>query len=477
MRRIIQRLGQLSLAQQFMLANLVVLAISMLLIGWWVGQQIETGVIDRTAGQTALYVDSFVDPALQGLTPDEPLTPDRAAQLDRLVADTPLGDHIVAFKIWSPQGRILYSTNPALIGQVFPLKGELAWAINGRVVSHITDLADVENLLERGQFTELLETYSPVQANSTNDVIAVVEFYQPVDALRQQIQSARTASWLVVGAATLLVYAVLTGIVRRGSQTIERQRAELRAQVAQLMDLLDQNKQLHQRVSRASAHATELNERFLRRISAELHDGPAQDLGLALLRLDKVIARDEARVRNEAQAHHNTVADGNGDDLTAVEAAVRTALQEVRAISGGLGVPELDHLSLTETLTRVIKVQQRRMDMAITTQFEALPEQARLPVKIAAYRLIQEALSNAHRHAAGRDVQVRVTKDGDELRVEVSDRGPGFDPAATDQIDHLGLAGMRERVESLGGRFEVQSAPGQGTRVIGWLPLAIKEEA
>ncbi|MBP7690006.1 MAG: hypothetical protein KA765_18975, partial [Thermoflexales bacterium] len=156
MYRVSHRLSQLSLARQFMLANLIVLVISLLLIGWWVGQQIETGVIDRTAGQTALYVDSFVDPALQGLAPDEALTADRAAQLDRLVADTPLGDHIVAFKIWNPQGRILYSTNPTLIGQVFPLKDELARAIQGEVVSHITDLADVENLLERGQYTTLL---------------------------------------------------------------------------------------------------------------------------------------------------------------------------------------------------------------------------------------------------------------------------------------------------------------------------------
>lgn len=472
MRRVSQRLSQLNLAQQFMLANFLVLVISMLLIGWWVGQQIETGVIDRTAGQTALYVDSFVDPALQGLAPNEPLTSDRAAQLDRLVADTPLSEHIVAFKIWNPQGRILYSTNPALIGQVFPLKDELARAIQGEVVSHITDLEDVENLLERGQYAELIETYSPVQANSTNEVIAVVEFYQPTDALRRQIQAARTSSWIVVGAATLLVYAALTSLVRRGSHTIERQRAELRAQVTQLTELLEQNQHLHQRVSRATAHAAELNERFLRRISAELHDGPAQDLGLALLRLDRVIARHEAPAHSEAQAH----IDDSSGDLAAVETAVRTALQEVRAISGGLGVPELDHLTLAETLARVIKVQQRRTEMAVTTQFEALPEPAPLPVKIAAYRLIQEALSNAHRHAAGREVQVYVTTDGDQLRVEVSDRGPGFAPVATDPIDHLGLAGMRERVESLGGRFEVHTSAGQGTRVIGWLPLVIKEE-
>jgi hypothetical protein len=168
LQRLLHTLSQLSLAQQFMLASLGVLLVCMLVIGWWVGQQIETGVIDRTAGQTALYVDSFIDPALQGLDPGAALTPDRAALLDRLVRETPLGQHIVAFKLWDTHGRILYSTNPALIGQVYPIKEELARSINGEVVSHITDLADAENLLERGRYTELLETYSPVQANDNH---------------------------------------------------------------------------------------------------------------------------------------------------------------------------------------------------------------------------------------------------------------------------------------------------------------------
>ena len=231
MRRITHALSRLSLAQQFMLANLVVLTISMIVIGWWVGRQIETGVIDRTAAQTALYVDSFIDPPLQALSAGATLTAEGAALLDRLIEDTPLGQQIVAFKIWDTHGRIVYSTNPALIGQTYPIKDELANAINGEVVSHISDLSDTENLLERGRYTELLETYSPVQASGTNRVIAVAEFYQPVDALRQQIAAARLSSWLVVGAGTLLVYLALTGIVRRGSRTIDRQRAALRAQV------------------------------------------------------------------------------------------------------------------------------------------------------------------------------------------------------------------------------------------------------
>lgn len=461
-------LQQISLAQQFMLASLVVLVASMLGLGWWVGQQIERGVINRTSGQTALYVDSFIDPAVQELGQGISLNTRHVELLNRLVQQTPLGEHIVAFKVWDTNGRILYSNNPALIGQVYPIKVELAQAIQGEVVSDITDLAAAENLLERERYSRLLETYSPVQQNGTNTVIAVVEFYQTVDALDNEVGKARTSSWFVVGGATLIVYVTLAGIVRRGSNTIVQQRTELRRQVERLTELLAQNKELHERVSRATAGATSLNERFLRRISAELHDGPAQDLGLALLRLDQAIERSEGcRLTNGRNCR---------EELETVERSMRTALQETRAISSGLGLPDLDRLTLVDMLTRVVNVHQRRTGTLVTASFGSLPEQAPLPVKITVYRIIQEALSNAFRHASGLGQAVHVAAADDRILIEVSDQGPGFhSEIVVDDVEHLGLVGMRERVESLGGGFKIESELGQGTKVVAWLPLSVKE--
>ena len=215
MQRIRGALNRLSLAQQFMLACFIVLVFGMLGAGWWVGQQIENGVISRTAGQTALYVDSFVDPPLQNIGQGVQLTSKDMAALDRLVQNTPLGQHIVAFKIWDTQGRVLYSTNPALIGQQFPVKDELARSFAGEVVADITDLSAAENALERGNYTRLLEIYSPVQQAGTNKVIAAVEFYQTVDALDSEVRAAQLSSWLVVGGATLLDYVTLAGLADR----------------------------------------------------------------------------------------------------------------------------------------------------------------------------------------------------------------------------------------------------------------------
>ena len=282
--------GRLTLSQRFMLASLVILVGGTIGLGEWVGKQIELGVIHRTAATTALFVDSFIAPNLQELASDNTLSQEHAVALNRLLQETQMGQQIVAFKVWDVNGRVIYSTEPSTIGQVFPIEEGLALAMQGEVVTQISDLQKAENLLERTRQSRLLETYSPVRLSGTNQVIAVAEFYQKVDDLHQEISAAQQRSWLVVGLAMLVMYALLAGFVRRASDTIERQQVSLSRQVDQLTELLGQNESLRERIRRAAARFTTINERFLRRFSAELHDGPLQDLGLAMLRLDHVEA-------------------------------------------------------------------------------------------------------------------------------------------------------------------------------------------
>ena len=458
--------GRLSLSWQFMLASLVILVGGMLGLGAWVGAQIELGVINRTAATTALFVDSFIAPNLQELADGNALTREHAANLARLVQEPQMGQKIVAFRVWDVNGRVMYSNEPASIGQVFPIEEGLAQALNGEVVTQISDLQKAENLLEKAQQSRLLETYSPVRLGGTNRIIAVAEFYQKVDPLQQEINAAQQRSWLVVGLAMLLMYILLAGFVRRASDTIEGQRAALGRQVDQLTELLGQNESLRERIRRAAGGFTTLNERFLRRFSAELHDGPLQDLGLALLRMDHVEAAFSA-ARN-SRAERETTA----EDLNVIEASLRRAMDEIRSLSAGLGVPQLNELSLPETVARAVHVHEQRTHSEVALSSSDLPEQASLPVKITVYRLIQEALHNAYRHAQGLGQQVQVSCRDGMVTVQVSDQGPGFIKVESSEWDqHLGLVGMRERVESLGGSFRLESAPGQGTRVIANLPL------
>jgi signal transduction histidine kinase len=165
------------------------------------------------------------------------------------------------------------------------------------------------------------------------------------------------------------------------------------------------------------------------------------------------------------------------DDLAGIETSLQNALKEMRGIATGLSLPQLAGLSLPETVVRVVRAHERQTKTSVALELGILPEQIALSLKITVYRLIQEALNNAFRHANGAGQHVRVECDREQMMVEVTDLGPGF------QVEHganwdgrLGLSGMRERVESLGGQFEIESEIGQGTRIRASLPCQVEGE-
>lgn len=469
--RLARRWGwrSLSLAGRYNLASLLVLLLSMGLVGWWVGLQIRQGVIHRTAATTALYVENFLTVQLQelgsapsGAAPS--LSPERVAAIQELLATTPLGKEIVSVKIWGPGGRVVYGENA---GQTFPVTEDQARAWQGGVSAEITNLQASENASQRGRFKRLIETYVPMRVEGSDRVIAVAEFYQSVGPLDHEIALAQRRSWAVVALATLLTYLLLSGLVRRGSDTIGRQQIKLREQVETLETVLSQNAELHSRVSRAAARNAAHSERFLMRVSSDLHDGPAQDLSYALLRLDSLSAY--AAQHPEAERA-----------LRTVEQSLESALKEIRAISTDLRLPDLLPLSLQEALERAIRDHRRRTDLQAILSTEALPSCVPLPVKITAFRIVQEALNNAHQHAqsgvsadigAYTAASVSAFVRASSLHLLIRDHGPGFTWTGEAQEGHLGLVGMRERAESLGGTFTVRALPGGGTCVEAQLPL------
>ncbi len=247
---------------------------------------------------------------------------------------------------------------------------------------------------ERQKYSQLFQVYSPVRLNGTDQIIAVAEFYQKVDALQADINTAQWHTWLAVGLTMLLIYLALVGFVRWTSNTIGRQEIELTRQVQRLTELLTQNGELRERVQRAAANAAAVNERFLRRISAELHDGPVQELGAALLRMDRVIGQNQTSLA--------LIPDGiYQEQLPAIQTSLQNAIQEVRALASGLGLPQLEGLGLEEVLRRVVNSHERRTGTKVKLTTADLPEQADLSVKITVYRIVQEALNNAFRHAGG----------------------------------------------------------------------------
>jgi signal transduction histidine kinase len=456
-------MNRLTFAQRFLIGSLAILLVGMAGIGFWVASQIQDGVVQRTAATNALFVDSMVASPLQDLAEQPTLSPESVGRLDWLLTGTELGRQVVLFRIIDPSGSIVYSSLPHQVGQQISMNGEIAGALQGQVVAGLGDIegdTDETNLPEGS----LLEIYSPVRLRGTEEVIAIAEFYFVANDLRSDILSAQQRSWLVVGAAGLAMYLVLASFVQRVSNTISGQQRELAGQVGQLRDLLNQNEELSDRVRSAAARTTALNERFLRRFSADLHDGPAQDISLALLRLDHVQERVAANGDNGPADH----------DLQVIQQSLRRALGDVRDTSSGLLLPELADMTLAGTLDHAIRAHRRRTGIGVGLDTDGLPEQAPLAIKIAIYRVVQEALANAYRHAPGSTVRVTAAQTNGTIRLTVEDSGPGFEPTVADLTDeHLGLVGMRERVESLGGEFRIASTVRDGTDVTAILPLEL----
>ena len=447
---------RLSLEWRFNLASLLILLLGGLVLGWWVGDAIEVSVVHRSAAATALYVENFIVTELQELGSKAWLSDEHIARLERLLASTPLGREIVAIRIWGPGGRIVYGEGA---GKIFPIKDEQARAWQGAIVSEISNLGDEENAEQRTHFSHLLETYTPIRVEGSDRVIAVAEFYGSVTALEREIRLAQRRSWLVVSAVTLVSYALLVGLVRQGSRTITRQEGELRQRLDDLDRLLAQNQQLSERVTRAASRTTALNERFLRRISADLHDGPAQDLSFALLRFDSIATQllPDATTRSQ---------------LGALQTSLQRATKEIRQIAHGLRLPELEPLGVSEVIHRAVREYERRSSQKVTLTLTDVPDAAPLPLKITLYRLVQEALNNAFKHGGGGTQDVSLTLEGNTLNLRVSDNGRGFTLGeGLSDSRNLGLVGMRERIESLGGVFDIETSPGAGTRISARLPL------
>jgi two-component system, NarL family, sensor histidine kinase UhpB len=193
------------------------------------------------------------------------------------------------------------------------------------------------------------------------------------------------------------------------------------------------------------------------RVSRELHDGVGQRLTAVLLRLQDVEARADGPVR---------------DDLAGVRDEVRRSLEEVRDTARRLRPEALAELGLTAALVALTRDVARAAPFTVEREFDGELDDLGDELEIAAYRVVQEALSNALRHSGAARVTVRVQRMAvdDTLRVRISDDGAGFDPDAV--RPGSGLVGMRERALLVGGRLAIEARPGAGTTIALTAPAA-----
>jgi signal transduction histidine kinase len=247
---------------------------------------------------------------------------------------------------------------------------------------------------------------------------------------------------LVVGLGTVLLTSLYAG----------RLESRLRHQ-------LQRDAQMSAELQQVASKVIGAQEEERRTIARELHDEVGQVLGAIHMEL-------EAAQRAIETGHATSATLGEAHSITL------NAMQTVRNLSQLLHPAALDDLGLPAAIAAALRGMERRHHIRAHLHHTALP--ARLPreVELAAYRIVQEGISNIAKHAKATQCNVRLTQLDDRLLIEVEDDGIGFIEETERPIvaRGLGLISIRERANRLGGTFNILSAPGNGTRLIVSLP-------
>jgi signal transduction histidine kinase len=245
-------------------------------------------------------------------------------------------------------------------------------------------------------------------------------------------------SWADVGMLESLANAAAVAIGNTYLfKELDNQGTQLRALSAQLVTLLEDER---------------------RRIARELHDEAGQLLIGIKLNL-RILAN---QIPDEMP--------GLKKDVDQLRQEVNQATERLQALSRGLRPPTLDELGLDAAIRRLTADFEKTSNVAISIETVVFPDRLEQPVEIACYRMVQEALTNVARHSNAKKVWIKLMQEGNTLLLEIRDNGQGFNVGHTPSAG-LGLLGIRERANMLGGQVRINSSAGQGTQIIVKIPV------
>jgi two-component system NarL family sensor kinase len=414
---------------QFALAALAAVVLLGVLAGAVLRNHTRDEAIRQAKELTRLAGRGIAQPALsQGVYEGNPAA---LAGLDETIRRSVLRDPVVRVKIWTWRGRILYSDEPRLIGQTYALGDEEVRAMRaGRTEAEISDLAKPENRFER-RYDKLLEVYLPIEGPGGRRLL--FESYSRFSSIAasgtRQYEALLPA---LIGALVLLWLATLPlawSLARR-----------LQARQQEREALLQR--------------AIESQDAERRRIAGALHDDVIQDLAGLGFSLSAAAGREAGN--------------GTADVLKEAAAQTRQTMRKLRTALVDLYPPRLQSAGLEAAIDDLAAPLAAR-----GTAVEVDVPNAKLPPAVEAliFRLAQEGLRNAAKHADASSVSVAVRVGRDRAEATVADDGRGFDPGEPPDGGHLGLHLLEDLARDAGGELRVSSAPGQGSRLTLEVPL------
>jgi signal transduction histidine kinase len=378
---------------------------------------------------TLIKAQNIVEPAVRnGLLTRQPAA---VARIDRVVKKSVLDRSLVRVKIWTRDGEIVYSDEPQLGGTTYQLgEDELAAIDSGVIEAEVSDLTKPENRFERDR-GKLLEVYLPIRTPSGERLLFEAYYlYDAVAASGNRIW--RSFAPVTIGAliALELVQIPLAFSLARRLRTRQLERERL---LRQAIDASDAER---------------------RRIASDLHDGVVQDLAGVAYQLS-------------GSARQDGVAAGTATLLDDSATQVRESIKSLRSLLVDIYPPKLADAGLPAALGDLLATLPPR---GIATRCDVDGIEEELPEQVIAliYRAAQEVIRNVVAHSHATNVSLTVTSRAGVATLDVVDDGDGFTPetaAARVEEGHLGLRGLDGLATAAGGRLDVQSTPGEGTRV------------
>lgn len=291
---------------------------------------------------------------------------------------------------------------------------------------------------------ESLAAFAPMEFGNTSWTVVVDAPYTPVAAFASKTLRKTLLLVAVVvaglGGAVMLFWRGQR-LARDVASAAERERAE------QERDrLLEQTRSSQQQLEALSRRLVSVQEEERQAVARELHDEIGQ-----LLTGVKLLAE-------------------SGSSKQALLGVVEELMGRVRSLSIGLRPPMLDSLGLVPTL--LWHVDRYAAQTGVRVEVREVDPRRRYSraIETAAFRIVQEALTNVARHAGVHEAALEIEAEGDWLRLRIQDQGSGFDLAAVPTGAGNGIIGMQERARLLGGQVSIDSRPGRGTRVAAELP-------
>lgn len=332
----------------------------------------------------------------------------------------------IRVKVWEPEGRIVYSDEPGLIGQVFDFEDvELDQLLRGETVATLTDLGKAENMLERSQ-GRLLEVYVPSATESGRTVF--IETYYPDRLIEDAVRILRSRSAPVVTSAVGVLAGVLFPAVTLLVLRLARNRRQRALLMERLLDVSDSER---------------------RRVAGEVHDGAVQDLIGLTMALGGVAERAPAADSARLQALST--------ELSGVVVRLRDLLTSIYPASRSNGRPYVALVAMAQML------QSRGIEVAIHVEPELQLEPDEEAVVL---RTVQELTRNIASHSQATEATIAVRATRTTVVATVHDNGVGFDPTvvATERPGHFGLRLLSDLADQSGGTFVMTTEPGKGTR-------------